>query len=646
MTIDYSKIPTNDLKALVAGDYSKVSTPTLKMITQGNKSPGVLTQLGQGIHEYVTQKSPSLPKVVDNPFSGAGQVTKSSDNPFTAISKNQYQPDMPNSLATRIGEGVIPFASALGAGIATGGLGEAAAAPLIDAIPEASEATRLGRGLNVARKGLTASLKSAAGGAASAPALGVTPSSGAAWGAAFGPLGEAVSRIPKLPAAILGGKSRALKGARMGAEEAAQSFNKIPQELNLPIGDMINSKNLQRMYQKLRAIPFSGTDAAYDDSHNLIKQNILDATGISPENLENLDVNTPAFEQTANAYQQAVNNTHNKFSNLAEMADQSANKGFDKSALDNAIKEAKDEIGKKIVNKTSAARYKPITDLLDDYDQTDIPDFRTAINVGHALNDEFGANLKPEDKLMRRYIGKLKSGLEQSIDDNASIYPELGDLRREANEARKYQSTFEKLPNGNSTEFHKIYNSLDNNDIGNFVNRFLSSSKGLGDNSAKLENLTRNLSPDLKRAIYAKYINPDGKQTIPNQIKKMASLNRRQTQLLLDDKAPLIDQIRNISSLYPDSKNPAFVERTGLLGGKGLAGLGLGVGATLHHAAIPFALGAIGGSRALGAALRSNWLKDAYLNSLKADPLTLPSIVSRPTKAYAIANLGDKNNGK
>jgi len=589
----YSDMPKNQF-------YSKI----------GLSNPGIADQIGQGILKNITTPVKMTSGQLVPGENSQGVSTEDQYNPFKEITSNPYKPQMPNSIATEIGESIPGIAASF---IPGAGAEEAAGAAL-SKVPEFF-------GSNLAKK----ALQSAAGGAASAPLMGINPKTGAEWGAALGPAGELVSNIGKLPAKILGGK--------MGYEEAKQAIDSVPKGIKLPLGQIVDSPRLNRIYQGASSIPFSGTAKPYDQLNSYLQDGIAKLTENSPENVP--DANQHVFDMYKNAYDQSKQNTHNAFSELSDAADQLGDRGFDKTKLNDAISDARKEVNPKLVNDTASKQYKPIIDMLDDFEKTDIPNFQTANHVGQVLNDLYRQNSAPENGMMRRYINKLKSGLEDSIDDNASKYPELSELRQKANQARQYQAEFEKTPSGAKSPFFKINNNPNASDTGKFIDSYVKSSLGNKDNSSLLDNLLSKVDEPTKNLVAERFINPRGESSLSDQVKNLSKLSPGQRSLLFGGNKPVSDEILKLSKMFPEGKNPGFVPKTGFTGSK-ITG---GVLGALHPELVGLPIGA----QIIQRALRSNALKNIYLNSLKSQSREIPDGLMQSIRSLSLQ--GDNKNG-
>lgn len=533
----------------------------------------------------------------------------------------------------------VGLAAGIGAGALTGGLADAIAAPAILGAGEGLEGA-LGSGLlsRLIPKALTSVGRgivsgAAGGGAGNAVSQALQPNTnlsdilnsaqqgavtGAKWGAFLNPAIDTgiagISSIPNL-SSLLNKTANSLGGigkyGNITPEEVEQNMKNIPEGIKIPLGNLINSPKLQRIQGILGAIPFSGAEKTSDQLNSFLNESLDNLKSNIPSNVDN--ANDYVFNEYKNRYEDAKEDTSNKFDQLSNSADNisknNPNINFDDSSFKSSIKNALDEISPQLINKTSIKAYKPITDFLNDFNNTPINDFQTATNVGKSLNNIYRQYMDPSDGLMRRYINQAKSGLEQSIDDNAANYPELSDLRNQANSARKYQAQFENLPNGQLSPFYKIYNNPRVTDTGKFINSYLQPSKGLIDNSALTNSLTSKLSPETNNFIFSKYISPTGDETIGQQLSNIEKLNDSQLTSLIGDKKPLVDQLKTIKQIVPESTSPGFVPKTGYTGNKQLSLL-----AMIMHPYL--GLGPLA-ARMGTSALKSNTLRDLYLNSLK-----------------------------
>lgn len=521
---------------------------------------------------------------------------------------------------------------------------------------------------------LGSSVSGAAGGAASGATYGAlepadtfgqrlensgkSAEQGAEFGSLLNPTGKiagsvlstqipGISRILSRVANKIGGLG---KSGSITPEEVAHNISMVPEGIKLPLGNINNSPLLQRTQGAISALPWSGYAKPIDQLNNFYRESFDNLQSNTPSNVSN--PNEYIYDKYEKEYLSARSNTHDIYTKLGEsgdlLAESNPNNKFDDNSFKSAIQKALDEINPQIVNKTSEKAYAPIADFLNDFkNNTPVNDFKTATNVGKALNHLYGQYLETSDGMMRRYINQAKKGLEDSINDNAEKFPQLNELREAANKARQYQAEFENHPDGGDSPFYKIYNRPRVTNTGHFISDYIKPSKGNIDNSALTHSLTDKLSAEDKRFLFNQFISPTGDETVSQKLRNTEKLNNTQRLSLLGDDKPLTDQIIHLKRMVPDSANPGFVPKTGFTGNK--------VSDVLAASIFPKILIGTGFGRAATSALRSNTLRDMYLKALQnsgtknINPLTdlLPhlSSISQAAK-YPVMNLElDKYSG-
>lgn len=614
----YSDIPKSEF-------YSKI----------GLSKPGFLSQIGQGIRNV-----PGDIYGEENKLFGTPQAVRPGQVGLFGQKFAPAQEQIQNTIQARKGlSESLPLIASLGTGVGAEGM----AAPMIEGLVSKLGGGALARILGSAASG-------AVGGAASSLPLGQNVGTGAAIGAPFGAAAQSVKEA--LPALVNYYKGQSTP------EQIQQSMSQIPEGIHLPLGGVVQSPKLQSTESLLSSVPFSGGKKPYFQLNNWMNSSLDNLkSGVPATSLEN-DKN--AYNDWEDNYLKSKSNTHNLFTDLADKANKVSSDNtipgmtgatyqavkspykFDdstfKNSIDGLISDIKDRAG----NDISSDTYSPIMKILNNYKNRNINDFKTARNVGFGLNDLYGKNLSPENALERRYIGTMKKGLEDSIDENASKYPELNDLRDQANQARVNQATFENLPNGKRTPFFKIFNTPNASDTSNFVNQHFKSPDSLN-------LLLKNVSPDTKESIATSKINPGDNQTIAKQVENIRKLNPEYRQALFGDKKPLADQMVEMSKMYPGGKSPGFEPQTGLTGSKMESTLGLagGIGSLLGTGHIPAAaaLASIpAGANLANRFLRSNTARDLYLQNLNKVPDVGKGDVSSILRSLMMS-YQDKNEG-
>ena len=558
---------------------------------------------------------------------GIGSDVANIGNFLTRGKIPKYNPSGPG---VNVGKLLPAFAlGPVGEGLATLGIeGATAASPLIDSLASSkvgSPITRL--------------LPSAAGGAASSLGGDDTlkdAERGALIGAALPPGLSILSKV--YPAArrqlanlFVGGR----KNVTPEEFEAARAA--IPEGIKAPIGELAKSPRAQRLYDMAKGAVFSGADKPYEQLYDHLTQGVNNLSDAVP-NAEGL--NNDVYNELANKYKEAKQITSDAYKDLADYSD-SNNVPFDRTALDRQIDDSLAELKKSNKNQTTAKLYANAINTLKDYKNTPLNSFDDAVSVRPALGDLISksSQLGQKDAVIRRHLQKLKSGLDESLDQSAlnSDNPDVLDLHKRTLDARKYQGTFEKLNKRDQTPFYKIHEK--GGDSGRLLSQYLKPSRAntLNDNAGILSSLTDKLEPETINRIAAGYLNPDGQQTLANQLNRLKNLSTNQRNILFGENATTANNLNELSNLYAKSKSANFTPQTGYTGSKekqasdiakeifksiktpsALAAAGAytggGHGALLGSAIWPLA------NQALQRYLRSDALKNEYLNYLRGLP--------------------------
>lgn len=365
MTFDLSKLSNDQLNAMQSaiqsGDVSKLDNDTLDALQQsiqqgqpesathslldkalnfGNEAivqptktllgavsdymvnpAQALTNASEGLIQEETAKMPTLPKVSDGVFTGNGVQEKDTQNPFSALSKIQYQAPHPDAPETRLGAALPSIVAAT----AAGGPAEA----LTKSALEAALA-------NVGKTGAEALLKKAAIGSASLGAGGAA--AGIATGqpigrsallntvgfAPFAALRVAGHSIPTAIDALSNTRSHIgnyiLKKAREGgnnpkdvtfspekaADTVATNYTNPDgsRMTGIDFGTVINHPMTKDAFDTLKRVPFSGAfQHSQEYGAQAAQKAISDAQGDLEDfkNLHKAGINTAA-QKAADAF--------------------------------------------------------------------------------------------------------------------------------------------------------------------------------------------------------------------------------------------------------------------------------------------------------------------------------------------------------
>jgi hypothetical protein len=443
---------------------------------------------------------------------------------------------------------------------------------------------------------------------------------------------HALSKIPGAFSRFVSGKNAS--GAPMSADQYAAEMASQPKELSeigMPLGEEARSGHLNTLYNTLGAVPFSGAREPYQKLSDILSKNksdILESTGSHPE------ADNAFYEKLKEGYLNQVSNTRDAYKKVDELASSKEipfkNDAY-KEAYSNVIEDLKD----KMSGPGGKSTWKSITDLVKDYSpkKGSLDSFSSARQVEANLNEKLRQMPAPEAQQFSRYVKMLKKGLNQSMEDSSEGGgKEINDAIKYANNQRKIQGSFEKGDKNSKTPFFDVY--WNNKDPAGIISKYIKPSQYGKDYSGYLSDVLSKVKPgeeDATRQIMAsQYLSPknEGEElSLGDLHKKLSSLNGKQRQILFSDKKGDVDKFVEMLNKHPRAKSADYVPQTGLTAGKVLGGLGA-IGAAgagyeagekansplLQYGAVPLALlGARGGVNLL----RSNFLKNAYLNSLR-----------------------------
>lgn len=492
-------------------------------------------------------------------------------------------------------------------------------------LPEAVSKGFLGRTL-------TGAGGQAIGGALSGPLAGVTPTVGA--------LTSGITPLATEPLTkMLGRPTR-----NITAEQFSERMKAQPEGVKLPIGEIAGIPASQSFYKGLGGIAGSGAQRPYIDLNEFLNRQRQQLEEKSNQSFS--DPNDYLYNSYKDLYEQSKKNTNDAYEALGRLADQS-DVPFNRNSYQKSLEKIKNEsnklIGKegKAGYKTARETYAPTLELIEDVDRP-IDDFSDARRLEETINKKLSITPNnKENRIYRRHLMELKDGLHKSIEDSTSDVPELKSAYDNAKKMRIYQGTFENLNLKEETPFYKLLKKGDNADPGKFIESYIKPSKGTTDQSRLLDSLISKLPKDDKEVLAHSYLTSGGRAgeepSMSEFISRLSKLNKKQRDMLFDEESPISDQLIKLSNLYPKGKIPEFVPETGFTGNKILqammqilAGGGAGLsGHPIEGLAIATAIPAA--ARAAGSALRSDWLKKAYLKALERTPEK-----SAPTHRIAI----------
>ena len=357
----------------------------------------------------------------------------------------------------------------------------------------------------------------------------------------------------------------------------------------------------------------------------------------------------------------------NKYDNSGNTAAKSIFKNLSSSFENGGEKGLYDALKKNSTkNETVQDLYSKSLKSLNDFKKSPINSFSHATDSDRAINDLISkaSTASDPDKVFLRHLGKIKSGLNESLDKSAeeSKNPEILRMYNNAKDARKYQGTFEKLNERDSTPFYKTYEK--NGEPSNLISQYLKPSRAnsTDDNYGVLSSLINKLEPDTVKKIAAAHVNPDGQQTLANQLNRIKNLSSKQRNLLFGEDSPNANHLNKISNIYSKSKNANFTPETGYTGSKERQASEI-VKEIFKQSKIPAGGAAAGGflggipGAAIGAfawpaityglqkTLRSNALKNEYLKYLRgvsAAPNRVSPLINNAART-ALTAPGGKN---
>ncbi|WP_438967012.1 hypothetical protein [Flavobacterium sp.] len=519
------------------------------------------------------------------------------------------------------------------------GIGEALTESLRELLPESLQK-------NLVSRLVTRGTGLSAGGAASSPFVGVTPTVGALTGLITPTASESLSQTLA---------RRAVRSSEeMTPEKFSQRLASQPEGIKLPIGEIAGAPALQRLYTALQGMFGAGATKPYEQLNKFLKQKREEISKLPNETVD--DPNQAIFDAYKEQYNQAKEHTNDAYAALSDLSDR-LNVPFDRSAYQNSLDKIKNEVKELIGEEGKASkelaekRHAPSLKLINTMDKP-IENFSDARRVMQNINNEFSSPEGKEDEIYRRHLTKLKEGLERSIEDSTKDVPELKDAFDHARLMRINQGTFENLNKREKTPFYKLFQK--GGDTGQFIDSYIKPSKGTKDQSYLLNSLVSKLPEDDREILSYHYLKSPGRKggdtTLSEFISRLGNLNKNQRNILFKENAPLANQLVDISNLYPEGKIPEFEPKTGYTGSKvaqfisELSGaIAAASGGHFLPSALIAAIPALG--RGAATALRSDWLKNAYLKSLERTPnkSAPPHRISIP--ARALIEEGVRNNG-
>ncbi len=515
-------------------------------------------------------------------------------------------------------------------------------------------------------------LASGAGGAAGSLSLDQSPTEGAAIGAALPPVLSGIANA--YPLAKRGIAKLLVGGSEnVTPEEFEAARSAIPGKIKAPIGEIAKSEKAERGYALAKGAVFSGADKPYSELYDHLTKGVSNLTEAAPSS-EGLNDNV--YSELSSKYEDAKSKTRNEYDKFSSYADKN-NVEFNRNPLDkqlnSSIKELKERIYGKGAKELNSSKNETVQDLyskslkaLNDFKKSPINSFSHATDSDRAINDLISkaSTASDPDKVFLRHLGKIKSGLNESLDKSAeeSKNPEILRMYNNAKDARKYQGTFEKLNERDSTPFYKTYEK--NGEPSNLISQYLKPSRAnsTDDNYGVLSSLINKLEPDTVKKIAAAHVNPDGQQTLANQLNRIKNLSSKQRNLLFGEDSPNANHLNKISNIYSKSKNANFTPETGYTGSKerqaseivkeifkqskipagGVAAGGI-LGGVPGAAIGAFAWPAI--TYGLQKTLRSNALKNEYLKYLRgvsAAPNRVSPLINNAART-ALTAPGGKN---
>lgn len=473
-------------------------------------------------------------------------------------------------------------------------------------------------------------LAGAAGGAVGAPAVDASPVEGALLGGvgagAVEGLGQAAGRF---------------LGRNVTPEEFETARAAIPEGIKAPIGELAESPRAKKAFGLSRGIAFSGADRPYNELYNYLNRGTAKLTEDAPL------VGNPnqfVYDDMKNAYETAKQQTRNAYDNLAQYADTNS-VPFSKESFADKLNEDLNYVNSKIKNKTSMDVYGPAKDALEDFLNTPINTFEDATTIRPALNSAIEKAARGDNRVTVNYLQKIKSALDDAIKQSSEIDPNLLQLHNQANDARIYQGTFEKLNRRDKSPFYKTY--LKDGDPGAMIGSYIKTSNKGNDYAGLLSHLTDKISPEAKDVLAKAHLDPQDGASLSRQLTKLSRLSPRQRQLLFDDKAGLAEQLNTLSTTFPGAKGADFTPLTGFTGSKPLQMLGEGAGlgafsATHKPSTLLAALGFPIAGQTTQRVLRSEALKNLYSRYLRNQqgPLTSPGALGALARSITLDATG------
>ena len=402
------------------------------------------------------------------------------------------------------------------------------------------------------------------------------------------------------------------------------------------------------------AAPFSGDRSFKQSLFDKVQD--LDSQLKDNPQASGTEPNQQAYDDYQSQYEDAKNNTNDKYSILREKLDKN-NISVEPKELIPAVKDIASkidsinapgpEVQKKIV--FLQKRLKGLNTRQSAYGGHQPPltfeegkDIDTATNVNPMT-------MSPTD---RAYMAKIKNAVNNDLEASSEgkSQPEILQAFKNAKQARVDQGMFEKNIHGKPSEFAKQYNNpRANTELAppRFIQNMIRPSTGNVDNTAFSKHLTDNLPEETKQDIFNALMKPKEDMSLAQQLNKIGNYKDSQLQQLIGDKTGLLNQMKQLKSLSPEAMSPEFVPQTGLTGAKAALTGGAG-GFGLHD---PMAgLGMAGmaiGNRALNHLLRSEAFKNAAIKSLarRGTQNALSKYVPRITGAIT-GSTGDNNNGR
>lgn len=532
-------------------------------------------------------------------------------------------------------------------------------------------------------KGVTKLAGLAAGGALGAPIGGIPMRQGAILGVATPVLESPLSLIAKRFGAASAQKLGGLAASQIAGEgglgskgalthmEYRERLNDLPSGIKMPIGDIVGSPSLKGLYQALGTITGSGATAPYERLRNYLVQAADEVKGVA--HYGKGDINEYLYGENEKKYNAALKRTTAAYAKVAKLEDEKKTP-FNPSHFRKRINEILEEIKPKLLPKVSEkerdpiittpflgdyskipkgdlipspvnkelkisdALYGPINNVLKQHLHKPLPDFEAAIGTDQGLNKRIGSLSKiPENREKLFYLQRMKQALNKSFHDSESNIQsqKLMEAYREAKKRRVEQSAFEKFGKKENTPFFNLF-LKQTPKVGHFLSSYLHPEKGTNTNKVLLNKLLSHIPDEARKAAKGSYLEHP-QMDMPNLSlfsKKLERLGPVQRKMLLQNQAPLAEQILRLTKRYPDSKNPAFIPKTGLTGAKAIPIwtllAALGSGAVTGHFDPSLAIGsALGGAYGAQAALRSDAIKKLYgrgLGNPRKGPKPLKSI--------------------